>query len=55
MNQTNNYKGIVTFGIRELNETELNNYCLRNQTNILIPPMKDDSLNFTSDFSVRYE
>jgi len=54
MNQTNNYKGIVTFGIRELNETELNNYCLINQTNISIPPMIDESLNFTSDFSLRY-
>jgi hypothetical protein len=54
MNQTNNYKGIVSFGIRELNETQFDNYCLNNQTNITIPPLSDHSLNFTSDFSLRY-
>jgi hypothetical protein len=54
MNQTNNYKGIVSFGIRELNETQFDNYCLNNQTNITIPPLLDHSLNFTSDFSLRY-
>jgi len=53
MNQTNNYKGLVSFGIRELNETEFDYYCL-NQTNFTIPPLSDVNLNFTSDFSLRY-
>lgn len=52
MNQTNNYKGSVSFGVREMNETEYDNYCL-NQTNITIPPLLFDKLNFTNDFSLR--
>jgi hypothetical protein len=53
VNQINNYKGSVSFGVREMNETEYNNYCL-NQTNITIAPLSFDKLNFTNDFSLRY-
>jgi len=53
VNQTNNYKGSVSFGVREMNETEYNNYCL-NQKNITIPPLLFDKLNFTNDFLLRY-
>ncbi|CAF1234712.1 unnamed protein product [Adineta steineri] len=49
--QTANYQSVI-FGLRELNETEFNNYC-RNNTTINTVPISDQSCNFTSNYELR--
>ncbi|CAF4101680.1 unnamed protein product, partial [Adineta steineri] len=39
------------FGIRELNSTEINNYCLNNSS-INTLPITDESINFTSNYEL---
>jgi polycystin 1L2 len=53
--QTKGYTGLVTFGIRELNQTEHYLYCDNNQTILLTnePPLLISYLNFTNDFLLR--
>jgi len=52
--QTKGYTGLVTFGIRELNQTEHSLYCNNNQTILTNEsPLIINYLNFTSDFLLR--
>jgi hypothetical protein len=57
MKQVNSYIGLTSFGIRELNQTEKNNYCKINQTlmnsSFQSLPMKNN-LTFTNNFQLRY-
>ena len=52
MTQLNGYKGFVGYGIRELNESEINLYCsLSNTISISASiPLVQSQVNFTSDF-----
>ena len=52
--QTKGYTGLVTFGIRELNQTEHYLYCDNNETILTNePPLIINYLNFTNDFLLR--
>jgi len=55
MSQINGYKGFVGYGMRELNESEINLYCsLSNTVNIVESILLVQSqVNFTSDFLLR--
>ena len=57
MKQVNSYIGLTSFGIRELNQTEKNNYCKINQTlmnsSFQSLPMTNN-LTFTNNFQLRY-
>ena len=56
MKQVNSYIGLTSFGIRELNQTEKNNYCKINQTlmnsSFQSLPMTNN-LTFTNNFQLR--
>ncbi|CAF4156054.1 unnamed protein product, partial [Adineta steineri] len=49
--QTPTHQSLI-FGIRELNSTEINNYCLNNSS-INTLPITDESINFTSNYELR--
>jgi hypothetical protein len=53
--QINGYKGFVGYGIRELNSSEFDFYCLRNHSLTYIKsfPLIQVQINFTSDFFIR--
>ena len=55
MSQVNGFKGFVGYGIRELNESEKNSFCLNNFTinSLTSPPLVQNQVNFTSDFLLR--
>jgi hypothetical protein len=55
MSQVNGIKGFVGYGIRELNESEKNSFCLNNSSmnNVMSPPLVQNQVNFTSDFLLR--
>ena len=55
MSQVNGFKGFVGYGIRELNESEKNSFCLNNSTtsSLTSPPLVQNKVNFTSDFLLR--
>ncbi|CAF4283193.1 unnamed protein product, partial [Adineta steineri] len=49
--QTPTHQSLI-FGIRELNSTEINHYCL-NKSSINTLPITDKSINFTSNYELR--
>ena len=56
MKQVNSYIGLTSFGIRELNQTEKNNYCKINQTlmNSSFQSLPiTNNLTFTNNFQLR--
>ena len=55
MSQVNGFKGFVGYGIRELNESEKNSFCLNYFTinSLTTPPLVQNQVNFTSDFFLR--
>jgi hypothetical protein len=56
MKQVNSYIGLTTFGIRELNQTEMTNYCKINQTlinNSFQSLPITNELIFTDNFQLR--
>ncbi|CAF4402529.1 unnamed protein product, partial [Adineta steineri] len=50
--QTLGHQSLI-FGIRELNSTEIKNYCLNNSSINTSLPITDKSFNFTSDYELR--
>ncbi|CAF3869870.1 unnamed protein product, partial [Adineta steineri] len=50
--QTPGHQSLI-FGIRELNSTEINNYCLNNSSINPSLPITDESINFTSNYELR--
>ena len=53
MTQINGFKGLVGYGIRELNSSEINLYC-SNPTNVINSvPLIQSQINFTYDFMIR--
>ncbi|CAF1360361.1 unnamed protein product, partial [Adineta steineri] len=50
--QTLGHQSLI-FGIRELNSTEMNNYCLNNSSINTSLPITDQSINFTSNYELR--
>jgi hypothetical protein len=48
--QTSGHQSII-FGLRELNSTEMNNYCSNQSINT--PPISDQPFNFTSNYELR--
>ncbi|CAF1181508.1 unnamed protein product [Adineta steineri] len=50
--QTPTHQSLI-FGIRELNSTEMNNYCLNNSSINTSLPITDESINFTSNYELR--
>ncbi|CAF0849209.1 unnamed protein product [Adineta steineri] len=50
--QTPGHQSLI-FGIRELNSTEMNNYCLNNSSINTSLPITDESFNFTSNYELR--
>ncbi|CAF0940715.1 unnamed protein product [Adineta steineri] len=50
--QTPTHQSLI-FGIRELNSTEINNYCLNNSSRNTSLPITDQPFNFTSDYELR--
>jgi hypothetical protein len=52
MTQLNGYKGFFGYGIRELNSSEIDFYCLKNNTSTSLPLIQSQ-VNFTNDFLVR--
>jgi hypothetical protein len=55
MSQINGFKGFVGYGIRELNESEINLYCFLSHTinSAASIPLVQTQVNFTSDFLLR--
>ncbi|CAF3624741.1 unnamed protein product [Adineta steineri] len=49
--QTSTHQSLI-FGIRELNSTEMNNYCLNNSSINTSLPITDESINFTSNYEL---
>ncbi|CAF0990631.1 unnamed protein product [Adineta steineri] len=49
--QTPGHQSLI-FGIRELNSTETNNYCLNNSSINTSLPITDESINFTSNYEL---
>jgi hypothetical protein len=58
MKQVKSYIGLTSFGIRELNQTEKNNYCKTTQilmnSSFQSLPMTNNLLTFTDNFQLRY-
>jgi len=52
MTQVNGFKGFVGYGIRELNASEIDSFCLNNIALTSIPLIQNQ-VNFTSDFLLR--
>jgi hypothetical protein len=50
--QLNGYKGFVGYGIRELNSSEIDHYCLKYNTPTSLPLIQSQ-VNFTNDFLIR--
>ncbi|CAF1253004.1 unnamed protein product [Adineta steineri] len=50
--QTPGHQSLI-FGIRELNSTEMNNYCLNNSSINTSLPITDEPFNFTSNYELR--
>ncbi|CAF4397681.1 unnamed protein product, partial [Adineta steineri] len=50
--QTPGHQSLI-FGMRELNSTEINNYCLNNSSINTSLPIIDESINFTSNYELR--
>ncbi|CAF3707907.1 unnamed protein product [Adineta steineri] len=50
--QTPGHQSLI-FGIRELNSTEMNNYCLNNSSINTSLPITDQPFNFTSNYELR--
>ncbi|CAF1222396.1 unnamed protein product, partial [Adineta steineri] len=50
--QTPGHQSLI-FGIRELNSTEINNYCLNNSSINTSLPITDQPFNFTSNYELR--
>ncbi|CAF4165711.1 unnamed protein product, partial [Adineta steineri] len=50
--QTPGHQSLI-FGIRELNSTEMNNYCLNNSSINTSLPITDESFTFTSNYELR--
>jgi hypothetical protein len=58
MKQVNSHIGLTSFGIRELNQTEKNNYCKINQTlmnNSFQSLPMTNNLTFTNNFQLRFD
>ncbi|CAF0846743.1 unnamed protein product [Adineta steineri] len=49
--QTPGHQSLI-FGIRELNSTEMNNYCLNSSSINTSLPITDESINFTSNYEL---
>lgn len=51
----NGFKGFVGYGIRELNKSEINSFCLDNFTmsSVTSLPLIQNQVNFTNDFLLR--
>ena len=47
--QTSNHQSLI-FGLRELNSTELNHYCLN--FSLINPPIINQRINFTSNYEL---
>ncbi|CAF1484404.1 unnamed protein product, partial [Adineta steineri] len=50
--QTPTHQSLI-FGVRELNSTEINNYCLNNSSINTSLPITDEPFNFTSNYELR--
>ncbi|CAF4385862.1 unnamed protein product, partial [Adineta steineri] len=50
--QTPGHQSLI-FGIRELNSTEINNYCLNNSSINTSLPINDEPFNFMSNYELR--
>ncbi|CAF1016276.1 unnamed protein product [Rotaria sordida] len=51
-NRKISYHKLIVFGLRELNSTEIDNFC-QNTSISNSPPIIDEPLNFTSDYELR--
>jgi hypothetical protein len=48
--QTSGHQSVI-FGLRELNSTEINDFC--STTSVLNPPITNERYNFISDYELR--